>query len=116
MPDQSTGLFSGALGAATIGSASTNISNEIKLPSVAQINQQIADLNAKLAALPTDSSLQGLASHVLRSQYQNKIASLKLQLLGGVKTGLPPAPDAPGTFSTQIPTPKVGLESLTIPL
>jgi hypothetical protein len=112
----SSGLLTGGFGAATIGPASTNISNEIKLPSVADINQQIADLNAKLAALPADISMQGLASHVLRSQYQNKIAALKQQLLGGVKTGLPPAPDAPGTFSTQIPTPKVGLDSLTIPL
>lgn len=110
-----TSLFA-ALGGATIGQASTSISNEIKLPSVAEINQQIADLNSKLAALPADNSLQGLASKVLKSQYQNRIAALKQQLLGGVKTGLPPAPDAPGSFSTQIPTPKVGLDSLTIPL
>lgn len=99
-----------------IGASDSSISTVVKLPTVDELNRQIAQLQQQLASMTA-----GPFGQVLRVGYQAKLAKLKQQrseALGGplAQNGIPPAPDAPGSFANQIATPKVGLDALTIPL
>lgn len=108
--------LSAAIGGAMLPSG--RISNVVSVPSNADLDKQIADIEAKLAGLPTGNNFGGLSSNVTRLALQGQLAALKEKRSGklGSSNGIPPAPDKPGTFSNQVQTPLVGLDALTIPL
>jgi len=93
------------------------VSTTVKLPSVDELDQQIADLQRQMLGLPT----KGFVANSIGVHLKRKLIDLQRRReevsTGGVSTaGIPPAPDSPGSFSNQIATPLVGLEDLTIPI
>jgi|ERR1041385_2053476 hypothetical protein len=105
--------FSASIG---ITPSDERVSTVLKLPSVDDLDRQIAQLTQQIAGLAN-----GGVSRALAAGFQSKLNRLKQQrreALGGPlsQNGIPPAPDAPGTFANQIATPAVGLDALTIPL
>jgi hypothetical protein len=105
--------FSAAIG---IAPNDSRISTVVKLPSVDELDRQIAQLQQQLARVT-----RGPFGIVISTGLQSKLSKLRQQrneAAGGPlsQNGIPPAPDASGTFANQIATPKVGLDALTIPL
>jgi hypothetical protein len=96
-----------------------SVSTIVKLPSVDELDQQIAQIQQQLAGLPVNGGRS--PATLIRQQLTRKLTSLQQKRLdvasGGFgRTDIPPAPDSPGSFSNQIATPLIGLEDLTIPI
>jgi hypothetical protein len=101
----------GSLGALGFGSASVNPDRVSNVIPTQDYDRQIAAIEKQLAGLPANA---GLITTVLGAGLKAKLLQLQKAKSGG--NGLPPAPDAPGSFASQDVGARVGLDSLTIPL
>lgn len=108
--------YSPRLPDATITPASGPSASTISTP-IPDIDQQIKELEAKLAGLPLFASRPGRnPAYGIYSSLQKQLAVLKQRQQSGTNNGIPPAPERGGTFLNQIVSDKIGLEDLTIPL
>lgn len=91
-------------------------SSTISTP-IPDVDQQIRALEAKIAGLPLYASHPGRnPAYGIYNSLTLKLAMLKRQQASAGNNGIPPAPEAGGTFLNQIVSDKIGLEDLTIPL
>ena len=88
-----------------------------QIPAEQDIDRQIKELEAKIAGLPVYASHPGRnPAFGIYQSLTRQLAALRQQQISHNNNGIPPAPEASGTFLNQIVSDKIGLEDLTIPL